>query len=335
MELVIVLQIIMIVAIVGIIFYLYKLSNKSAYNPKVNRYNNKNTPEGKTQGFTVIGEDVDKTISEDSNYFAKLVLLDGGEVSVNKQIIDKKVPILIYKPTVNIGRDDESDIKIPQNYRSVSRHHCVIRFDTFARHFDIYRHKNAHGSTWVNGEEVKKDNPLSLHNGDKISIPNGLTFQFYTRINPTNYSKGDMADLLSDSTRLKLFISYSRVDVEIMRQIRNDLHNTLRGIEIWVDEELRAGGVWQNILEEKIKDATGLIVLLSPDSKQSGWVRREITHAMTNDIPIFPVLIRGNYESSVPMALNDVHYTDLRRNKYESGIQRLADTIGEHLWKKK
>jgi hypothetical protein len=65
------------------------------------------------------------------------------------------------------------------------------------------------------------------------------------------------------------FMSYSREDADLQRRIVADLRG--RGINVWVDVEC------------SIRGASGLIVLLSPASNNSEWVRREISFAEHNE----------------------------------------------------
>ena len=73
------------------------------------------------------------------------------------------------------------------------------------------------------------------------------------------------------------FMSYSREDTAKQRRIVKELRE--RGINIWVDIENLTPGTptWEREIEKAIRGATGIIVLLSPESNNSEWVRREIS----------------------------------------------------------
>ena len=76
-----------------------------------------------------------------------------------------------------------------------------------------------------------------------------------------------------------------------MRRITKFLRK--QGIKVWVDNEKLVPGTraWEAEIEKAIPESYAVVVLLSPDAKQSRWVRREITLADQNHIKIFPALI--------------------------------------------
>src|SRR5215217_4401123 len=106
------------------------------------------------------------------------------------------------------------------------------------------------------------------------------------------------------------FMSYSREDVNLQKRIVAELRG--RGIGIWVD------------IERSIRGAEGMIVLLSPDSNNSEWVRREISFAEQYEKRIFPVLIAGEEDDSIPLRLSDHQRVDLRSN-FNNGLDQLAN----------
>jgi len=123
-----------------------------------------------------------------------------------------------------------------------------------------------------------------------------------------------------------VFISYSRKDDAVMRRIAFHLRD--KGFKIWVDNEKLIPGTadWEEAIEGAIKNAFIIIVVLSPDSKGSEWVRREITYADQFNKRIFPVLVRGDEELSLPLRLITRQFIDLRTDE-EAGLNALSDAI--------
>ena len=71
-----------------------------------------------------------------------------------------------------------------------------------------------------------------------------------------------------------IFISYSRADSDLVGLIENDLQES--GHEIWRDtESIQSGEEWSISIEEGLENAYVLLVVLSTESLQSEWVRRE------------------------------------------------------------
>lgn len=135
---------------------------------------------------------------------------------------------------------------------------------------------------------------------------------------------------MSASSGRHFFISYSRADTNQQRKIISELRG--RGVNVWVDTENLVPGTpaWEREIERSIRGAIGIIVLLSPDSNNSEWVRREISFAEENDKRIFPVLIHGDENDSVPLRLSSHQRVDLRRN-YNKGLDELTGALKDHL----
>lgn len=126
------------------------------------------------------------------------------------------------------------------------------------------------------------------------------------------------------------FMSYSRDDASYQAKIISELRQ--RGINVWVDTENLIPGspAWEREIERAIRAASGIIVLLSPDSNNSEWVRREISFAEQNQKRIFPVLIKGDEDDSIPLRLSNHQRVDLRRN-FTDGLDQLERALRDHI----
>lgn len=126
------------------------------------------------------------------------------------------------------------------------------------------------------------------------------------------------------------FLSYSRDDTAKQRRIVRELRE--RGVNIWVDVENLTPGTptWEREIERAIRDATGIIVLLSPESNNSEWVRREISFGEQHRKRIFPVLIEGDDHTSTPLRLISHQRVDLR-TRFEAGLDELANAIKDYI----
>jgi len=135
---------------------------------------------------------------------------------------------------------------------------------------------------------------------------------------------------MSASVSPYFFISYSREDASQQRRVVAELRQ--RGINVWVDiENLIPGSpTWEREIERSIRGAAGFIVLLSPESNNSEWVRREISFAEGNKKRIFPVLIHGNENDSVPLRLSSHQRVDIHRNM-DKGMDELASALNNFL----
>jgi hypothetical protein len=78
----------------------------------------------------------------------------------------------------------------------------------------------------------------------------------------------------------KVFISYSRKDIDFARNLAGDLEKA--GFEVWWDiSDLKGGDDWVNVIPTAIEASQYFIILLSPDSIISQWVKKEYLHALT------------------------------------------------------
>ena len=121
-------------------------------------------------------------------------------------------------------------------------------------------------------------------------------------------------------------MSYSRRDEAVMRRVVDFLRS--RGIDVWVDnEELIPGTpIWETEIEKAIFGASAAVVILSPDSKASEWVRREISYTERYQKRIFPVLVRGDENSSISIRLTNHQYVDIRHDE-QLGLERLGTAL--------
>jgi hypothetical protein len=126
-----------------------------------------------------------------------------------------------------------------------------------------------------------------------------------------------------------LFLSYSRRDINVMHRLQADLQKA--GLSVWTDEGIEPGTpLWKDAIEQAIEQSDCLVVILSPDAKQSIWVKRELDYAALHKIRIFPLLAEGEEAQSIPFGLVGSQYLDIRRN-YKTSLQKLITAINKQL----
>lgn len=123
----------------------------------------------------------------------------------------------------------------------------------------------------------------------------------------------------------QVFISYAREDTDTMQTLRDDLRS--RGFEVWTDEALTHGSPsWKEAVEREIEDAECLVVVLSPDAKQSKWVEREIAYASEFRTGLVPVLVRGEVRDAVPIEIINTQRVDARQD-YPSALDAVVQAV--------
>ena len=122
---------------------------------------------------------------------------------------------------------------------------------------------------------------------------------------------------MQSSSTDHIFVSYSRKDENVMRRIIETLRK--KKLFFWVDNENLVPGtpIWEKEIEKAISNSEALIVICSPDSKDSIWVRNEIRYAILYGKNIFPLLVSGDEPSSIPISLINFQFLDLRSNEQE------------------
>lgn len=84
-----------------------------------------------------------------------------------------------------------------------------------------------------------------------------------------------------------LFISYSSKDYRLAQEFKTQLS---RVYKVWMaPESIPIGSDYSIQIPTAIKNALGVVLLLSDNSSKSSWVRRELDTAISLNIPILPV----------------------------------------------
>lgn len=111
---------------------------------------------------------------------------------------------------------------------------------------------------------------------------------------------------------MRTFISHSSSDKKFVRTLKDDLQEN--GIQTWFDEdELDYGDSLVEKLEEAIEQSTHFIIVLSPNSVDSDWVKIELTKAkLLKDQTILKKIIPIKYRKcKLPEELADLLFADL------------------------
>jgi hypothetical protein len=121
----------------------------------------------------------------------------------------------------------------------------------------------------------------------------------------------------------KIFISYSRKDIGFVRTLAGDLEKA--GYDVWWDlTDLRGGDDWLRVIPSAIETSDYIIVVLSPNSVISDWVKKEYTQALSSSKKIIPLMLA---RSNVPFALNTINYVDFTSDDYAVNLKGLLNAL--------
>jgi Sulfatase-modifying factor enzyme 1/TIR domain len=102
-----------------------------------------------------------------------------------------------------------------------------------------------------------------------------------------------------------VFLSYKKEDFPIADRVVGGL--TAQGLSVWWDESLTTRSAWDAELERVIADAATVVVLWTPRSVESEWVRIEAHYALEHD-KLIPVMMEP---CSIPLAFTLRQTVDL------------------------
>lgn len=117
-----------------------------------------------------------------------------------------------------------------------------------------------------------------------------------------------------------VFLSYSRRNKKFVHKLARDLR--ARGIDVWVDMgDIRGGTDWAQALEEAIKTASAVILVMSKHSLRSKYVYQEIEWAEQANKAIIPLDYK---KTKIPAALGAklgrYQFIDLRSWGYDRSL---------------
>lgn len=133
---------------------------------------------------------------------------------------------------------------------------------------------------------------------------------------------------------LRVFLSYSSVDIDDVRKLYQDLVNS--NLDVWFDEQKLLGGQrWKREIEKSIRDTDVVIVCLSNKSVvRKGYIQEELDHALEvasqqpeGTIFIIPLKLD---ECKVPERLKELHWENLfKPGSYERLLRALQVRAAE------
>lgn len=133
-------------------------------------------------------------------------------------------------------------------------------------------------------------------------------------------------------TPIDVFLSYAHKDNHYRKQVQKALEK--QGLAVWVDDRGIPPGIsWQESVQDAIDAACIVVVILSPDAKESRYVNRELNYADNQKKRIFPILARGSSKNAIPFIVSGIQYVHIgkvSKGKFADIMETLAGTIREH-----
>jgi hypothetical protein len=123
----------------------------------------------------------------------------------------------------------------------------------------------------------------------------------------------------------KIFISYSRKDMDFARQLAGRLEQA--GFDVWWDiTDLQGGEDWVRGIAAALETSQYVLVVLSPSSIKSEWVEREYIQALSLKKKVIPLMLE---QCPVPFALHTLNYVDFTRaDNFDASFDKLLVPLG-------
>ncbi len=125
----------------------------------------------------------------------------------------------------------------------------------------------------------------------------------------------------------RVFLSHSSADKSFVERLAHDLERV--NIGVWYDTwEIRVGDSLLDKIAQGIESNDFLAIILSPDSVESEWVKREVNAALMKELEqrkavVLPLLIA---DCTVPTLLKEKKYADFRKS-YEDGFEEFLFAV--------
>jgi hypothetical protein len=130
------------------------------------------------------------------------------------------------------------------------------------------------------------------------------------------------------SSHPRIFVSHSAKDNDFGKRLISDLQRTIGDNDaVWYDVSgLQGGDEWWDKIVEELTKSDVFIIVLSPNSVVSRWVRRELDTAINEGKRIIPVLYQPCQVRADLKTIQMISF--LHPKDYETAFNELLTTLG-------
>lgn len=125
-----------------------------------------------------------------------------------------------------------------------------------------------------------------------------------------------------------VFISCARVDSDFALLLKNNLEQS--GFHVWLDlDRLQPGFDWRQEIDNGIRMAFALIVVITPESKLSEYVTYEWAFALGVGVKVVPLLLEPTSPHPRLEILQYIDFTNRTSRPWDKLVNRLKDIYQE------
>jgi hypothetical protein len=121
-----------------------------------------------------------------------------------------------------------------------------------------------------------------------------------------------------------VFISYDRRNRPFADRLHMDLERA--GVKVWWDDDIQLGDDFEKVIIPAIADSSHLVVLASPEARDSDWVEREVAEAVKCGKPVVPLLLAGDMDT-MPADWRKRNMIEHAVSDYWGSVQKLANRL--------
>ena len=129
---------------------------------------------------------------------------------------------------------------------------------------------------------------------------------------------------------MKVFLSHASTDRQLAKRVSEMLSRN--GFQVWDDSELMPGEGWAERLDRALREASAMVILLTPEILSSPYFVHEIEYALTNKSyknRVIPVVAASSDRldlTQIPWILRKfqmIHAPNLD----EEGLQKISQAL--------
>lgn len=135
---------------------------------------------------------------------------------------------------------------------------------------------------------------------------------------------------------MKVFLSHSHSDAPLAARMSTELEKN--GFQVWnAERDLLPGDNWAEKVARALKESKAMVVLLTPATMESPWVKKEIEYALGSknySNRLIPVIVGDPAKiptSDIPWILHKFRWFDITDSDIDPPkVKEIADAILAH-----
>jgi hypothetical protein len=111
-----------------------------------------------------------------------------------------------------------------------------------------------------------------------------------------------------------VFVSYARKDSQFVEMLHQKLKEA--NFDVWTDSVVRPGNDWRQDIDEAIRNAFAVLVIVTPAAKTSEYVTYEWAYALGLGIKVIPIILKSTPLHPRLEFLQHIEFTAKRGDDY-------------------